>query len=228
MSTEGFWQHLYPGPAGDSAGLPGPPYADRFPVPVGGGLVLDLPLRTLPEGDRAVASIIINQASFVVVDRFADALAGLGRELAPDVVVGLPTLGLTLAPKVAERLGHANYVPMGYSRKFWYDEALSEPVSSVTTPTQPKRLYLDPNLIPRLAGKRVVIVDDVVSRGTTVTAARRVLDRAGAATVGALAIMGQTERWKSVLDGLPVRTVFTTPLFERRTDGWWPVAAGPG
>ena len=49
---------------------------------------------------------------------------------------------------MARHLGHSRYVPMGYSRKFWYDEALSGAVQSITTPTAGKRVYLDPNLLP--------------------------------------------------------------------------------
>ena len=47
----------------------------------------------------------------------AEDLAARLRPFSPEVVVGLPTLGLTLAAAVAERLGHARYVPCGTSRK---------------------------------------------------------------------------------------------------------------
>ncbi len=41
--------------------------------------------------------------------------------------------------------------------------------------------------------------------------------------------MKQTKRWEAVLrspegPALPVRGVCGCPLFERRDDGWWPVA----
>lgn len=219
MSTEPFWQ-VFAAPEA----VAGPPYADRFPARVSDDRVLELPLRVLPgDGDRAVASLIINHAAFPVIEWFCRELARRSRHLVPEVVVGLPTLGLMVAPGVAQNLGLPHFVPMGYSRKFWYDDALSESVSSVTTPTQDKRLYLDPNLVSRIAGRRVVIVDDVVSRGTTIAAARRLLDRLGVQTVGALTIMAQTERWKSVLGDLPLVHLFSSPLFERRADGWWPL-----
>jgi adenine/guanine phosphoribosyltransferase-like PRPP-binding protein len=48
----------------------------------------------------------------------------------PEVVVGLPTLGLTLASAVAIKLGHARYVPLSNSVKFWYRPELSVPLSS--------------------------------------------------------------------------------------------------
>jgi hypothetical protein len=80
-------------------------------------------------------------------------LASLLTPHAPDIIVALPTLGLAIAPVVAEALGHTRYVPMGYSVKFWYDDELSTPVSSIASPTLgAKRLYLDPNLVPLLIG----------------------------------------------------------------------------
>ena len=59
------------------------------------------------------------------------------------------------------------YVPLGYSRKFWYDDALSEPVHSITSPETGKRLRLDPNLLPLLDRRRTVLVDDAISTGAT-------------------------------------------------------------
>jgi adenine/guanine phosphoribosyltransferase-like PRPP-binding protein len=83
----------------------------------------------------------------------------------PDVVVGVPTLGLTLASRVARKLSHTRYVPLGTPRKFWYRDDLSAPLSSVTTPDQEKRLYIDPRMLPLLEGRRVALVDDVISSG---------------------------------------------------------------
>src|SRR5205085_339195 len=93
------------------------------------------------EPAHAVASLILNQAALDVADALASLLAReLSSTLAPDLLVGLPTLGLSLAAPVARALGHARYAPMGYSRKFWYDEALSAPVQSITSPVPGKRI----------------------------------------------------------------------------------------
>lgn len=85
------------------------------------------------------------------------------------MVVGLPTLGLTLAAAVARHLGHKRYVPLGTSRKFWYLEELSVPMSSITT-KQEKRLYIDPRMMPLIENRRVALVDDVISSGTSIVA----------------------------------------------------------
>lgn len=218
MSTEGFWQSFSSVPE-----VAGPPYTTRYPVQVASDTFLSLPIRQLPDKDRAVASLILNQASFAVLDGVSQAVAECARTFRPEVIVGLPTLGLTVAPLVARHLGLSNYVALGYSQKFWYDDALSISVSSITTPTQNKRLFLDPNLRPRLQGRRALLVDDVVARGTTMSAALRLLALVAVVPVGGVVAMAQTDAWRSVLHDLPLQAVFSTPLLGHRDRGWWPL-----
>lgn len=188
------------------------------------GRVLLLPIRELP-GGGAVASMISTQASFDVERAMVGWMAETVRTLEPEVVVGMPTLGLLFARALAEWLGHANWVALGYSRKFWYDDALSAPVSSITSPDQSKRVYLDPRMLPRLNGRRALLVDDVVSTGTSAAAATDVLAATRTEVVGMAFAMLQGERWRARLGPRAelVCGVFATPLFERHADGWWPL-----
>ena len=158
---EGFWQAFAPEP------VPGPPYEDRISVELAPRQFLTLPIRPLPAANTAVASFIANQASFAVLDVLTARMVAIAAEAKPEVVVGLPTLGLAFAPGVARGLGHDNFVALGYSRKFWYQDELSVPIRSITTPGEGKRLYIDPLIMPRLAGRRVVVVDDVASTGAS-------------------------------------------------------------
>jgi adenine/guanine phosphoribosyltransferase-like PRPP-binding protein len=210
---EGFWQSFSPAP------VPGPPYGDRFGVELALGRFLTLPIRPLPAAGSAVASFIANQASFSVLDVLTERMVALAATFRPEVVVGLPTLGLAFAPGVARGLGHANFVPLGYSRKFWYREALSVPIRSITTPADGKRLYIDPLILPRLAGRRVVVVDDVASTGASLAAVAELLGGLGVEIVGCVVAMRQGANDMP----LPVRSVFQTPRFAQRADGWWPV-----
>lgn len=217
--VDGFWQDFAPTMAA------GPPYRDRFSVTIA-GRILDLPIRPLPEPDEAVASFIANQAGFSVIDAVTAAMADRAAGFGPDIVVGLPTLGLTFAPGLARRLGHANFVPLGYSRKFWYRDELSVPIRSITSPDAEKRLYIDPLILPRLAGRRVLVVDDVASTGRSLAAAARLLRQAGVAVAGAVVAMRQGA-YDPAADPFPIAHVFATPRFTRRADGWWPqVQAG--
>ena len=225
--TTDYWQRLLDDwPDGVE---PRQPYRFDYPVRLPDGRVLVLPLRELPEGGRAVASLIANQASFGVVSALADHMAALARASEIDIVVGLPTLGLAFAPPVAERLGHERFVPLGYSRKFWYEDALSQPVFSITSPGGEKKLYLDPNIVPLLRGKRICLVDDAISTGSSLLAAHRLLARLGLDLSAVVVAMKQTTRWQGPIGEVSpalrdcVRGVFGCPLFEWASDGWVPI-----
>lgn len=215
-----FWQRIAaPGTYAD-----GGRYRDFFPATLTDGRQLLLPIRVLPgDGTRAVASLIVNQASFEVEDALADAMADLVQALDAEVVVGVPTLGLPLANAVARRLKHTRMVPLGTSRKFWYRDELSEPLSSITSPGQGKTLFVDPRMLPLLEGKRVLVVDDVISSGTSMAAVLQLLTKAGIAPVGIAAAMLQGERWKEKLDPWNdlIRAPLRSPVLQLQPDGTW-------
>jgi adenine/guanine phosphoribosyltransferase-like PRPP-binding protein len=208
-----FWQDF-------TADAPhGPTYTDRYPARMPDGRALVLPLRDL--GQTAVAGLIANQASFAVVDALAGWMASVAAPFAPDVVVGLPTLGHVFGSSVARLLGHANWAALGTTRKLWYEEALSAPLSSITAPGAGRRLWLDPRLLARLAGRRILLVDDVISTGTSAQAGLAVLRAAGLAPVAVCVAMIQGDRWRADWpDALPVVGAFATPLFDRTAEGW--------
>lgn len=219
--TTPYWQALLPP---DAAVQTEPPWQFGYPARLPDGRVLVLPIRPLAsEPGHAVASLLLNQAALEVVDALGLLLARQLAALQADAIVGLPTLGLTLASVVARQLGHARYLPMGYSRKFWYDDALSAPVSSITSPMPGKRIYLDPHLLPLVAGRRVVLVDDAVSTGTTLLAAWDLLESLGADVVAAGVAMRQGRRWVDRLGAARaqrLRGVFDSPLLQAVPGGW--------
>jgi adenine/guanine phosphoribosyltransferase-like PRPP-binding protein len=203
MIPENFWQEILPPDAVTEGGYPA-----RFPD----GRILILPIRPLPDGKRALASLIINQASFCVVEALAAALAQELAAFAPEIIVGLPTLGLTLSSAVAQKLGHTRYVPLGNSAKFWYRPELSVPLSSVTTPGQQKRLYIDPRLLPLLQGRRIALIDDVISSGGSMLAGIALLELCGVKPVALGAAMLQSELWRERLAGWNIASVLHSPI----------------
>lgn len=226
--TRLYWQALLP----EGSPPQQPPYVSTYPVKLPDGRWLELPLRCPPSlgGKKATASLIVNQASFVVEDALIAAMAELAFPLIADVVVGLPTLGLSLARGVARKLGHKRYVALGYSRKFWYREDLGVPVRSITSPGDEKKIYIDPGMVPLIAGRRVVVVDDVISGGATAAAAIPFLQRLGAEPLALVVAMRQSRRWVPAFERLgkdwPDRVLgaFDTPLFEPVEGGWAPIA----
>lgn len=221
MKPHEFWQEIHAPGSFDSAG----PHSGFFPVTLDDGRQLRLPIRPMADGEHALASLIINQASFSVVEALADDLARKLETFDIDVIVGLPTLGLTLAAEVARRLGHSRYVPLGTSRKFWYLEELSVTMSSITTQQQ-KRLYIDPRMLPLLEGRRVVLVDDVISSGSSIIAGLSLLAASNIEPVAIGAAMLQSDRWRDKLADFGaqwpgrVQGVFSTPMLKKAGEGW--------
>jgi adenine/guanine phosphoribosyltransferase-like PRPP-binding protein len=210
-----YWQQFEPNDPLNGATV----YRDWYPVAMPDGSFLRLPLRDL--GDRAVAGLIANQAAFAVVDQLAQWMAARVRPLRPEVVVGLPTLGHVFGALVARCLGHANWVAPGTSRKLWYEDALSVPLSSITAPTTDRRMWLDPRLVDRLRGRRVLLVDDVISTGASARSGLALLRLIGVEPVALAVAMTQTDRWRDALPTEPpVVGVFHTPQFRGVVGGW--------
>lgn len=108
--TTDYWQRLLPA---SEIRQTTPPFQYSYPARLPNAQYLQLPIRPLPTTEHpahAVASLLVNAASLDVVDTLAALLAAELKRHAPDVVVGLPTLGHALCPGVARGLGHSRYV----------------------------------------------------------------------------------------------------------------------
>ncbi|PKA38818.1 phosphoribosyltransferase [Rhizobium sullae] len=223
MTPHDFWQELHPPGSFPTDG----DFTSFYVAELEDGRQLRLPIRALADGEHALASLIVNQASFAVLDALAGQLAAKIDHFDIDIVAGLPTLGLTLAAAVAQKLGHARYVPFGTSRKFWYRDDLSVSLSSITTPEQQKRLYIDPRMLPLLQGRRVALIDDVISSGSSIVSGLQLVEACGIEPAVIAAAMLQSGRWREKLAATgaqwPDRTVgvFATPLLERTAEGRW-------
>jgi adenine/guanine phosphoribosyltransferase-like PRPP-binding protein len=208
-----FWQRY------EAAPLPAP-FTGAAPAQMPDGRWLHLPLRDY--GAIAVTGFIANQASFSLLRPVVGWMAAAARPFGAEVVVGLPTLGHVFGAPVAEALGHSNWVAPGYSRKKWYEEELSVPTTSSTAPDA-RRMWLDPRLLPRLRGRRVLLVDDVISTGSSALAGLSLLGKAGMRPVGLCVAMAQGDRWRAEWPAeIPVAAAFATPLFHRAEGGWMP------
>jgi adenine/guanine phosphoribosyltransferase-like PRPP-binding protein len=199
-------------------------WRDCYAAPMRDGSALLLPLRDY--GETAIAGLIVNQASFAVADTLVKWIAADVEQLGADIVVGLPTLGHTIGAGVARMLGHANWVAPGTTRKLWYDEALSVATCSVTSPGGGRTMWLDPRLLGRLSGRRVLVVDDVISTGSSALAGIGLLERAGIVPVAFAVAMSQGNEWrKQWSSNIPLIAAFETPIFKRVADAWTPLTS---
>jgi hypothetical protein len=96
-----YWQEILP-----AAEITPPPWKFGVPAQLPDSRILMLPIRPLNNADNdAVASLLVNQASISVAAELGRFLAERRGPFQPEVIRGLPTLGLTLAPIFAQSLG---------------------------------------------------------------------------------------------------------------------------
>jgi adenine/guanine phosphoribosyltransferase-like PRPP-binding protein len=199
-------------------------WRDSYAAPMRDGSALPLPLRDY--GETAIAGLIVNQASFRIVDTLIAWIAADVQHLHAEIVVGLPTLGHTIGAGLARALGHDNWVAPGSTRKLWYDEALSVATRSVTSPGEGRAMWLDPRLLGRLSGRRVLVVDDVICTGSSARAGIGLRARAGITPVAFAVAMSQGDEWRKQWSAdIPMIAAFQTPIFQRVSDGWIPIPA---
>jgi adenine/guanine phosphoribosyltransferase-like PRPP-binding protein len=216
-----FWQSFEANTK--ATGLQNGPWSDRYPAPMPDGRSLALPIRDM--GSFAMAGLIANQASFAVLDRLAEWLSQAAAGCAAELIVGLPTLGHTVSAATARAMGHASWVAPSTTRKRWYDDEASVALASITSPAtganRERRMWLDPRLRHRLQGRRVALVDDVISTGSSARAGLALLRRVGIEPVALLVAMVQGHRWVDNWDhAVPVIGAFSTPLFHPTASGW--------
>jgi adenine phosphoribosyltransferase len=88
-------------------------------------------------------------------------------------------------------------------------DALSAETLSITT-NKPQTLFLDEKDRDAIKGKKVILVDDVISTGSTLQGMRLIMQKAGAEVIAEAAIFteGDRARWNNViaLGHLPIFT----------------------
>ena len=82
-------------------------------------------------------------------------------------------------------------------------------------------LRLDPARVSAVAGRRVAVVDDVISTGASLHAALTLLRRVGAKPVVVGAFLTEGTQWRHALEGdaAMVRALGSIPLFRHQPDG---------
>jgi adenine/guanine phosphoribosyltransferase-like PRPP-binding protein len=184
-----------------------------------GSQSVDLPLVQVAP-DVTIALLICVDQGVAFSERAGKELADLLRDARPDVVVSVATMGIPLAIEVSRALGLDDYVILHKTPKIHLGDTWAEPVRSITTGAE-QTLRLDPARVDAVRGRRVAVVDDVVSTGASLRASLNLLRRAEAEPVVVGAFLTEGEQWRRALaaDAEMVRALGAIPLFRHRADG---------
>lgn len=107
-----------------------------------------------------------------------------GKELAKfltdcDALITAESKGLQLTHVCARELGQRYYAVARKSKKLYMQDGISVEYGSSITTGKPQRLYLSKHDVDLLKGKKVGIVDDVVSTGESLLGLESLVTKAG-------------------------------------------------
>lgn len=178
---------------------------------------IDLPLVSLTS-ELAIALMITVDLDVQFLDEAGKQLAEILSDLQVEVVVTIATMGIPIAISVVHALNLEQYLVLHKTPKIHLSDASFESVHSITTASE-QRLLLDRAREHLVRGKRVAVIDDVISTGASVAAALRLVRRAGAEVVAVGVLATEASQWRSALgdDAMLVRALGALPLF--RPDG---------
>lgn len=118
------------------------------------------------------------------------AAALLAKAPAFDVMITAESKGIPLIYEMARLAGQNRYILARKSVKVYMTDVIRYDVTSITTQHQ-QTLYLDGEDAAYMKGKRVLIVDDVVSTGESLLALEHLVNEAGGEIVGRMAILAE-------------------------------------
>ena len=139
------------------------------------GFQTDLPILTLPSG-ISIAFFNLHGDSALTEH--------CGKELAKqltdcDVLITAESKGLQLTHCVARELGQRYYAVARKSKKLYMQDGIEVEIESSITTGQPQKLYLSKHDTDLIRGKKVGIVDDVVSTGASLLGLEALVEKAG-------------------------------------------------
>ena len=175
------------------------------------GLERDLPLCPISEKLMIGAFVIFGDPELTT----ACAKALVARCPEHDVLITAESKGIPLICEMARILGNERYVLARKAPKLYMKNVFKATVRSITTDHQ-QTLCVDGKDAEYMKGKRVVIVDDVISTGESLRALEELVTRAGGIIVGRMAILAEGDATKRgdliYLEKLPLFDAEGRPL----------------
>lgn len=150
------------------------------------GLERDLPI--CPVSDTlSIAGFVIFGDQALTVACAKELLAKVPKY---DYLITAEAKGIPLAHEMARQAGNAKYILARKAPKLYMRDIFSVAVNSITTAKE-QRLYLDGADAALMKGKKILLVDDVISTGESMTALEALVTKAGGEICGRAAILAE-------------------------------------
>lgn len=161
------------------------------------GLRRDLPLFEVAPGLKIAVLNILGDTELTQACGKALAQKLQGSEF--DVILTAEAKSIPIAYAVSVETKKP-YIVLRKSYKAYMGKVLRSETLSITT-GQPQTLILDEKDHALLTGKKVVVVDDVISTGSTLQGMRDIIEQAGAHLVAEAAILteGDRSKWSNII-----------------------------
>ena len=150
------------------------------------GCERDLPLCPLTDNLMIGAFVIFGDPELTT----ATAKALLERVPAYDYMITAEAKGIPLIHEMARLAGNQRYMLARKGTKLYMRDVLDVEVHSITT-NREQHLYLDGYDAALMKGKRILIVDDVISTGESLRALEQLVEAAGGIICGRAAILAE-------------------------------------
>ncbi len=150
------------------------------------GLERDLPICPLNENLSIAGFVIFGDPELTV----ACARELLAKAPKYDYILTAEAKGIPLAHEMARQAGDAKYILARKGPKLYMRDIFSVSVHSITTAKE-QRLYLDGADAALMKGKKILIVDDVISTGESLRALEALVEKAGGEICGRMAILAE-------------------------------------
>jgi len=150
------------------------------------GLQRDLPLCPINDKLYIAGFVIFGDQELTV------ACARELLKVAPeyDYLITAEAKGIPLAHEMARQTGAAKYFLARKAPKLYMTGVFESTVRSITTAKE-QHLYLDTADAELIRGKRILIVDDVISTGESLKALEKLIEKAGGIVAGRMAVLAE-------------------------------------
>ena len=112
-----------------------------------------------------------------------------------DIIVTAESKGIPLVYEMARQHGENRYLIARKAPKLYMSNVFSTEVTSITTENR-QMLCIDQIDADYMKGRRVLIVDDVISTGESLKAVEKLVSHAGGRVVGKMAILAEGDAQK--------------------------------